>query len=127
MIGVRYDVLYKLIGRSTHDLVHDDTHLSEIWHRIFSHLHCRAFPFLRKRVIGFLELQIEHDGVCKGCALGKLANRSFPNSERKSKRDFGFGPFRFMWNDVSCLIGRILVLGRLFLEELDLLLEVQGL
>lgn len=36
----------------------------------------------------FPELQIEHDGVCKGCALGKLAKSSFPNNESKSKGIF---------------------------------------
>ena len=36
-------------------------------------------------VTDFPELQIEHDGVCKGCALGKLAKSSFPNSDSKPK------------------------------------------
>ena len=85
VIGVRYDSLYKLIGRSAHALVHDDTHLSELWHRRIARLHYKALPSVRKMVTSFPELQIEHDGVCKGCALGKLAKSSFPNRESKSK------------------------------------------
>ena len=81
MIGVRYDILNKLRGR----LVHDNTSLSELLHRIFSHLHYKSLPSLRKMVIGFPEILIDHDGVCKGWVLGKLAKSSFPNSESRSK------------------------------------------
>jgi hypothetical protein len=30
-------------------------------------------------------MQVEHDGVCKGCALGKNAKGSFPSSDNRSK------------------------------------------
>ena len=62
----------------------DDTHLSEVWKTRYAHLHYRALPSLRKILIGFLGLQIDHDGVCKGCALGKIAKSSFPISESRS-------------------------------------------
>jgi len=30
-------------------------------------------------------MQIQNDGVCKGCALGKNARKSFPSNDSKSK------------------------------------------
>ena len=30
-------------------------------------------------------LQVEHDGVCRGCALGKNAKSSFKSSDSRSK------------------------------------------
>jgi hypothetical protein len=36
-------------------------------------------------VTGLLDMQVEHDGVCKGCALGKNAEGSFPSSDNRSK------------------------------------------
>ena len=34
---------------------------------------------------GLPEIQIEHEGVCKGCAQGKNTKNSYPNSESKAK------------------------------------------
>jgi hypothetical protein len=45
------------------------------------HLHQRALPLLRKMVTGFLDFSLDHQGVCKGCALGKNVKASFPSSE----------------------------------------------
>jgi hypothetical protein len=36
-------------------------------------------------VIGLPKIHVEHDGICKGCALGKNAKRSFPSSDNRSK------------------------------------------
>ena len=66
-------------------MVHDNISLCELWHRRFAHLHYRALPALRKMVIGLPELQVEHDGICRGCALGKNAKGSFPSSDSRSK------------------------------------------
>lgn len=85
MIGVRYEGMYKLTSRSVHASVHDDTNLCEVWHRRFAHLHYKALPSLRNIVLGFPEIQVEHDGVCRGCALGELTKSSFSNSESRSK------------------------------------------
>ena len=30
-------------------------------------------------------LHVDHDGICRGCALGKNTKGSFPKSESKSK------------------------------------------
>ena len=36
-------------------------------------------------VTGLLDIQVEHDGVCKGCALGKNVKGSFTSSDSRSK------------------------------------------
>lgn len=36
-------------------------------------------------VIGLPELQVEHDGICKGCALGRYAKGPFLSSDNRSK------------------------------------------
>ena len=56
----------------------------ELWHRRLAHLHYRALPSLRKVVIGLLEFEVQHDGVCRGCALGKNVKKSFPNSDSRA-------------------------------------------
>lgn len=77
--------MYRLTSRPIQALVHDNIGLCELWHRRFAHLHYKALPGLRKMVTGMPDLQVEHDGVCRGCALGKNAKGSFPNSDKRSK------------------------------------------
>jgi transposase InsO family protein len=36
-------------------------------------------------VTGLPEIQIQHEGICKGCALGKNVKGSFPSSDNRSK------------------------------------------
>jgi hypothetical protein len=52
---------------------------------IFSHLHYRALPIVRKMVIGLPEIQVNPDGMCKGCAQGKNVNNPFPSSDSRAK------------------------------------------
>jgi hypothetical protein len=59
--------------------------IGEIWHRIFSHLHDKDLPTLKRMVTRLPELQVEHDEICMGCALGKNAKGYFPRSGDKSK------------------------------------------
>jgi hypothetical protein len=59
--------------------------LSELWHKRLAHLHYRALPALGKMVTCLLELRVEHDGICRGCSLGKNAKGSFPGSDNRSK------------------------------------------
>ena len=48
-------------------------------------MHYRALPLASKAVEGLPEIQVEHDGVCKGCAKGKNKKKTFPSSESKEK------------------------------------------
>ena len=75
-----------MIGRPVQALVHDSIRLCELWHQRFAHLYYRALPALRKMVTGLPELEVEHDGICRGCALGKNAKGSFPSSDSRPKR-----------------------------------------
>jgi hypothetical protein len=85
VIGVREGGLYRLLGRATQTLVYDNIILCELWHRRFAHLHYRALPTLKRMVTGLPELQVEHDGIYRGCELGKNAKGSFSSSDSRSK------------------------------------------
>jgi hypothetical protein len=85
VIGVQERGLYKLKGHSISTLVHSTITPSELWNRIFSHIHYKALPIVRKTVTGFLEIQVNHEGICKGCAQGKNVKKPFPSSDRKAK------------------------------------------
>ena len=52
------------------------------WH---TYLHHGAFNVLKEIVTGLPELSVKHQGVCKGCALGKYAKTAFPSSDSRSK------------------------------------------
>jgi hypothetical protein len=77
--------LYKLTVRPIQTLVHDYISPSELWYRILSHFHYRALPPLGNMVTGLSTLYVEHDGICRGCALGNNAEGSFSSNENKSK------------------------------------------
>jgi hypothetical protein len=79
-IGVQEGGLYKLKGHQEQALVHNSTSSSEL-----CHLNYRALPVLSKMAIGLPDMKVEHDGVCKGCALGKNAKGSFSSSDNRSK------------------------------------------
>jgi hypothetical protein len=84
-IGVRDNNLYKLTIKPFQALLHDTISLSELWHRRLAHIHYRALPALRKMVTGLPEIQIQHKGVCIGCALCQNVKGSFPSSDNRSK------------------------------------------
>jgi len=57
---------------------------SELWHKRFAHLHYKALLGVRKMVTGMLEFNIDHEGVCQGCATGKHKRGPFPSSESQT-------------------------------------------
>jgi hypothetical protein len=85
--GVCTKGLYRLQADSVKHgaLVQDSTKLCELWHMHLDHSHYGAFPILKNLVRGFSNFKIEKEGVCKGCALGKHVNTSFPSSEHISR------------------------------------------
>jgi hypothetical protein len=87
VIGIRDNSLYKLTIKPVQALLHDTISLSELWHRRLAHIHYRALPALKKMVtvLPEIQIQIQHEGVCKGCALGKNIKGFFPNSDNRSK------------------------------------------
>ena len=84
-IGVWEGGLYKASGNSTQALVHHTVNACELWRWRFGHLHYIALPGLQKMVIGMPEVSPKHDGICKGCALGKSTKRFFSRSKNISK------------------------------------------
>ena len=84
-IGVREGGLYKASENSTQALVHHKVDPCELWHRRFGHLHYTSLPGLQKMVTGIPEVSLKHDGICKGCALGKNTKKSFSRSKNRSK------------------------------------------
>eukprot|EP00253_Pinus_taeda_P008421 PITA_08421 len=98
-LGFRVDSLYQ-VGGSPLGVVSCDTTLqSEIWHRRFSHLHYKALPDVRQMVIGMPEFQLEKEGVCPGCAEGKLKRGPFPSSQSKTS-----DILQLVHSDISALI-----------------------
>ena len=84
-IGVREESLYRLITPLGQALVHDSTSMGELWHRRLAHINYRALLALRNIVMGLAALHLDHDGVCRGCTLGKNTKGSFPNSKQIQK------------------------------------------
>jgi hypothetical protein len=66
-------------------LIHNTNNndLCELWHRRMVHLHHGAMRTLREIVTGVPEFNIEHQEVCKGCALGKHTKIVFPSSDSR--------------------------------------------
>jgi hypothetical protein len=85
VIGTREGRLYRLLERNDEALVHDDVNPSELWHRMYVHLNYQALPFLEKMVEAIPELQSTHEGICRGCALGKNVKKPFSSSDNRSK------------------------------------------
>jgi hypothetical protein len=67
-IDIRVGGLYRLTIRLLKASLHDTVSLVELWHKILAHLHYRAIPFLKMVVTGLPEFEVQHDGVCRGCA-----------------------------------------------------------
>jgi hypothetical protein len=85
VIGSREGNLYRLLEQNEEALVHDEVNPNEIWHRRYAHINYQSLPFLRKMVEGILELKSTHEGIYKGCALGKNIKKPFPSSNNRSK------------------------------------------
>jgi hypothetical protein len=67
VIGVQEGGLHKLKGHSNSALVHNTVTPSELWHKIFAHIHYKALPIVSKMVTGLPEIQVNHEDICKGC------------------------------------------------------------
>ena len=59
--------------------------MGELWHRRLAHLNYRALQAVKNIVTGIPVLQVDHDGTCRECALGKNDKKSFPDSESRIK------------------------------------------
>ena len=57
----------------------------ELCHRRLAHIHYQALPIVSKVVTSLPKIQIDHEGVCKGCAQGKNTKNPYPNNHNKEK------------------------------------------
>jgi hypothetical protein len=111
VIGRREGNLYRLLEQNEEALVHDEVNPNELWHRRYAHINYQALPFLRKVVERIPELKSTHEGICKGCALGKNIKKSFPSSNNISKETldlihsdvFGPMPVKYLGGDLYYL------------------------
>ena len=85
VIGMRDEILSQLNTLPVQSLVHDSIIMGDLWHRRLAHINYRALQAVKNIVTGIPMLQVDHDGTCRRCALGKNVKRSFPDSESKSK------------------------------------------
>ena len=85
-IGLKEGNVYHLTRNPIQAQVHVVMNPCELWHRRFSHRNYRALPSLSDMVTGMPPIKFIHDGVCKGCALGKNVKKPYSSSSRRSKR-----------------------------------------
>jgi hypothetical protein len=85
VIGTREGRLYRLLEHNDEAHVHDEVNPIELWHRSYAHLNYQTLPFLKKMVEGIPELQSTHEGICRGCSLGKNVKKPFSSSNNSSK------------------------------------------
>eukprot|EP00253_Pinus_taeda_P036297 PITA_36297 len=83
-LGFRVDSLYQVRGSLLGVMSFDTSIQSELWHQRFAHLHYKALHDVRKMVTEMPEFRLEQEGVCPGCAEGKLKRGPFPSSQRKT-------------------------------------------
>jgi hypothetical protein len=84
-IGVQDGNLYKLQDQPVQALMHTSESLWKLWHKRMGHLHHRGLPLLRQMVIGLPNFNLDHQGVCRGCALSKNVKAPFPSNKTRSK------------------------------------------
>lgn len=107
------DDLYQVGGSPLGALANDTFLQSELWHRRFAHLHYKALPRVRKMVTGMLEFNMNHEGVCQGCATGKHTKGPFPSSESKTTDILQLFHSDLVWYVACNIVGRILILCNL--------------
>ena len=66
VIGTEEGGMYKLKGHSKASRIHDTTSPCELWHRRISHISYKSLPHVSKVFIGLQNLNIDHEGICKG-------------------------------------------------------------
>jgi transposase InsO family protein len=85
VIGKEEGGLYKLKGHSEAAMTHSIENQCELWHRRLSQINYKALPYVSKEATGLLELKVDHEGVCNGCAQGKNIKNPFSKRDSKEK------------------------------------------
>ena len=85
LIGVEEGETYKLKGNTYSTLTSITIIPCELWNRILSHVKYKSFPIVSKVVSGLPEIQMDHEGMCKGCSQEKNNKNHYPKSDNKEK------------------------------------------
>ena len=85
VIGIEEGGICKLKGHADSAFTTCTIIPCELWHRRISHVNYKAVLVVIKLVTGLPKIQINHEGVCKGCAQGNNIENPFPSSNRKAK------------------------------------------
>jgi len=80
----RVEGLYQVGGSPFGAMTCNTSLQSELWHRIFSHLHYKVLLDVRKMVTSMPEFNLNHEGVCQGCVAGKHTRGPFPSSKSQT-------------------------------------------
>jgi hypothetical protein len=83
LIRTKEGGLYKLKGHLEATLTHSTESACELWHRILAHINCKELPYVSKALIGLSEFNVDHEGVCNGCAQGKNIKNPFLKRDNK--------------------------------------------
>lgn len=79
-----FDSLYQDDGSSLGVMSYDTSLQSKCWHRRFGPLYYKAIHYVKQMVTGMPKLRIEKEGVCWGCAKGKIRRGLFPSNQSKT-------------------------------------------
>jgi hypothetical protein len=85
VIGNSEGNMYRLLEQNEEALVHNEVNPNELWNIRYAHINYQALPFLKRMVEGIPELHPTHEGIYKGCALGKNIKKPFPINNNRSK------------------------------------------
>ncbi len=80
--------------------------LCELWHRRLGHLHHGALNLAQNFTTRIPDFGIEHDDVCRGCALGKYTKAPFSSSDTST-----IGILDLIHSDVSGMMSSPFVSG----------------
>ena len=85
VIGIEEGGIYKLKGNTKSTFTYCTIIPCKLWHRRLAHINYKALPIVSKVVTSLAEIQINNEGVCKGCAQGKNTKNPFPSSNSKGE------------------------------------------
>jgi hypothetical protein len=88
IIGKEENGFYKLKGHSEATMTHTIENPCELWHRRLAHINYKTLSYICKAVTGLSELEVDHEGVCNGCAQGKNIKNPFPKRDSKKKESY---------------------------------------
>jgi hypothetical protein len=78
-------VTQKLKGHAETAMTHAIENSCELWHRRLAHINYKALSYICKAVTGLPELKVDQEGICNGCAQGKIIKNPFPKRDSKAE------------------------------------------